>query len=138
MPSVNKVFQMGNLTREPELRYTPSGAAVCNFSIAVNQKYTSNGEQKEEVSFFEIQVWGKQAESCSKYLAKGSSAFIEGRLKQETWQDKDTGQNRSKIIIVAERVQFMSKPQESTQQANSAPPQNNQYPKSEAPGYTGN
>jgi single-strand DNA-binding protein len=112
MASLNKVILIGNLTRDPDLRYTPRGAAVCDLSIAVNRKWKDEqtGESKEEVTYVEIVVWGKQAENVGKYLVKGSSACFEGRLQMETWEDKTTGQKRSKIRVVAEGVQFLGAP----------------------------
>ncbi|HJO95073.1 MAG TPA: single-stranded DNA-binding protein [Victivallales bacterium] len=107
MASFNKVMLMGNLTRDPELRYTPSGSAVCDFSIAINRKYSTGGQEKEEVCFVDIVVWAKQAESCGKYLQKGSAVFVEGRLRNDNWEDKD-GRKRSRLRITAERVQFLS------------------------------
>lgn len=112
MASLNKVILIGNLTRDPDLRFTPRGAAVCDLSIAVNRKWRDEqtGEAKEEVTYIEITVWGKQAENVGKYLAKGSSACFEGRLHMESWEDKQTGQKRSKLKVVAEAVQFLSSP----------------------------
>jgi len=106
--SVNKVFLMGNLTRDPELRYVPSGTAVANFTVAVNRVYaTQTGEKKEEVTFVRIIVWGRRAEVCGEYLSKGSPVFVEGRLRTRSWQTPD-GQNRSTIEVVASNVQFLS------------------------------
>ena len=107
MASLNKVMLIGNLTRDPEIKYTTNGMALCNFSIAVNRKYTSNGEQKEEVAFIDIEAWGKQGESCNQYLSKGRPVFIEGRLKFDQWDDKATGKKRSRLTVNAERVQFL-------------------------------
>ena len=107
MASLNKVLLMGNLTRTPELRYTPSGQAVCDLGLAVNRKYSVNGQDREDVCFIDIVVWAKQAESCSKYLQKGSPVFIEGRLHNDTWEDKD-GKKKSRMRVTAERVQFLS------------------------------
>ena len=108
MASFNRVLLMGNLTKDPELRYTPGGSAVTDFGLAINRSYnTSSGEKKEETCFVEITVWGKQAESVTKYLHKGSSAFVEGRLQLDQWEDKETGKNRSRLKVVAERVQFL-------------------------------
>ena len=105
--NVNRVFLMGNLTRDPELRYIPSGTAVANFTIAVNRVYsTQTGEKKEEVCFVRIVVWGRRAEVCGEYLSKGSPAFVEGRLRSRSWQAPD-GQNRSTIEVVADNVQFL-------------------------------
>ena len=99
---------MGHLTRDPELRYTPNGSAVTSFGLAVNRKYRSGDEMKEETCFVDITVWGKQAESCASYLNKGSAALIDGRLSFRTWQTDD-GQKRSKLDVVALNVQFLPK-----------------------------
>jgi single-strand DNA-binding protein len=108
MASFNKVILMGNLTKDPELRYTSSGLAVANFSLAINRKTTKEGEKKEEVDFFDIETWDKQAELCSEYLSKGRSVLIEGRLKQDRWED-ETGSKRSRVKIVATAIQFLPK-----------------------------
>ncbi len=130
MASLNKVLLIGNLTRDPEVRYTPKGAAVCDCSIAVNRKWRDeSGNQHEEVTFVDIVVWGKQAESVGQYLKKGSSACFEGRLQMESWEDKQTGQKRSKLKVVAEGVQFLSSPnREGGQQQSAAPSQHSQPP----------
>ncbi len=107
MASFNKVILMGNLTRDPQLRYTPSGAPVCNFDLAMNRAYTTQGgEKKDEVCFISVVVWGKQAESSGQYLAKGRSVLVEGHLQQRSWETPE-GQKRSKHEVVAERVQFL-------------------------------
>jgi single-strand DNA-binding protein len=109
MMSLNKVLLIGNLTRAPELRYTPSGTAVADLRLAVNRNYsTQSGERREETCFLTVVVWGKQAESCGEYLDKGSQIFVEGRLQTRDWESKD-GQKRSATEVVAERVQFMSR-----------------------------
>ena len=105
----NKVILIGNLTRDPEVRYTPQGTPIANFSLAINRRYKVGEEQKEEVSYFDIVVFGRQAETSSQYLSKGSSVLIDGRLQQRRWDDKETGQKRSKIEVVAEVVRFMPK-----------------------------
>jgi single-strand DNA-binding protein len=105
--SFNKVILMGNLTRDPELRYTPSGAPVCNFDLAVNRSYkTQAGEQRDEVCFITVVVWGKQAETCGEYLGKGRTVLVDGHLQQRSWETPE-GQKRSKHEVVAERVQFL-------------------------------
>lgn len=110
MASYNKVLLMGNLTKDPELRYTPAGMAVANLRLAVNRKYrTKDQELKEEVCFITAVVWNKQAETCNQYLHKGSSLFVEGRLQSRSWEDS-TGAKRSVIEVRAERVQFMGAP----------------------------
>ncbi len=107
--SLNKVLLIGNLTRDPELRYIPSGQPVTSFSIAVNRVYLSQtGEKKEEVSFIRCVVWGKRAEVCNEYLKKGSPVFVEGRLQSRSWEAQD-GSKRSTIEVVAMNVQFLSK-----------------------------
>jgi len=106
--SFNKVMLMGNLTRDPELRYTSGGQAVCNFSLAINRYFNNkDGERQEEVTFMRITVWGKQGENCAQYLSKGRSAFVEGRLKSRSWETED-GQKRSAVDVVADNVQFLS------------------------------
>jgi len=107
MASFNKVLLMGNLTRDPELRYTASGAAVASFGLAVNRKYKAGDEWKEEVCFVDITVWAKQAENCAEYLHKGSPVFLEGRLNFQSWET-DTGQKRNKLEVVANNIQFLS------------------------------
>ncbi len=108
MPSLNKVFLAGNLTRDPELRYTPGGTAVAQFGLAVNRRFRNReGQMQEEATFIDIEVWARQAETTSEYLSKGSPVLIEGRLKLDTWQSKQTGERRSKICVVGERVQFL-------------------------------
>ena len=111
MASLNKVLLIGNLTRDPELRYTPSGTAVANLRLAVNRKFKGkNDEMKEEVCFISVVVWSKMAESCSQFLHKGSPVFVEGRLQSRSWEDAATGKQRSVIEVTAERVQFMGQP----------------------------
>ena len=106
MASLNKVFLMGNLTRPPELRYTPSGTAVADVRLAANRNYTTqSGEKREDTCFLTVVVWGKQAESCGEYLDKGSPILVEGRLQTREWEGKD-GQKRTVIEVVADRVQF--------------------------------
>ena len=108
MASYNHVAMMGNLTKDPELRYTSGGAAVCNFGLAINRVYNDgDGEKQEEVTFIDIVCWNKLAEAVAEYLHKGSPAFIDGRLKQNSWETED-GQKRYKHEIVARSVQFLS------------------------------
>lgn len=107
MASLNRVLLIGNLTRDPELRYIPSGSAVATFTLAVNRVYkTQTGEKKEQVSFIRIVVWGRRAEVCGEYLAKGSPVFIEGRLQSRDWETQD-GQKRNTVEVVADNVQFL-------------------------------
>jgi len=108
--NLNRVFLIGNLTRDPDLRYIPSGTAVATFTIAVNRVYKSQtGEKKEETSFIRVVVWGRRAEVCGEYLSKGSPVFVEGRLQSRNWESQD-GQKRSTIEVIADNVQFMRGP----------------------------
>ncbi len=108
MTSINRVFLAGNLTRDPQTKFLAGDKAVCEFGIAINRKFKgSDGEMKEEATFVEIVAWGRTAELCGQYLTKGSGAFIEGRLTQETWEDKKDGSKRSKTKVTADNVQFM-------------------------------
>lgn len=107
MPNYNKVLLMGNLTRDVELKYTPSNMAVANFGLAVNRKYkAADGEMKEETTFVDCEAWSGTAENISKWFSKGKPIFVEGRLKFEQWQDKE-GNNRSRLRVVAENFQFV-------------------------------
>jgi single-strand DNA-binding protein len=129
MPNANLVVLMGHLTADPELRYTPQGAAVCDFTIASNRRYTKeDGEKQEEVVFVDVTAWRRQAETCAEYLKKGSCAHVEGRLVQESWEDKETGKKRSKLKIVANSVQFVGGGSKDDEPAPEAEP-----PKQEAP-----
>jgi len=108
MPSFNSVVIMGHLARDPELRYTPQGKAVSNFTVAVNHRYTKeDGEKVEEVAFVDVSVWNRLAETCAEYLKKGRAALVSGRLVQDHWEDKETGQKRSKLRIAAQQVTFV-------------------------------
>jgi single-strand DNA-binding protein len=108
MASFNKVILAGNLTRDPELRYTPKGTAVARITLAVNRTWKSeSGENKEEVSFVDVDIWGRQAEVISQYMKKGRPLLIEGRLKQDTWEDKNTKQKQSKLKVVLEGFSFI-------------------------------
>jgi len=108
MASFNKVILVGNLTRDPELRYTPKGTAVAKIGLAVNRTWKSDtGETKEEVTFVDVDVFGRTAENVGQYMRKGSPILIEGRLRLDTWDDKQTGQKKSKLGVVAETVQFL-------------------------------
>src|ERR1043165_4480031 len=113
MASFNKVILVGNLTRDPELRYTPKGMAIAKIGIAVNRVWTNEaGEKKEEVTFVDVDVFGRTAENVSQYMRKGRPILIEGRLKLDQWDDKQTGQKRSRLGVVAETVQFLGSPGE--------------------------
>lgn len=103
---LNEVFILGHITKDPELKYLPSGSAHTGFVVALNHKYKSGNETKEEVSFIVVSVFGKMAENCAEYLHKGSKVLVKGRLKQETWEGKD-GTRREKIKVIASLVQFL-------------------------------
>lgn len=108
MANFNKVILAGNLTRDPELRYTPKGTAVCKIGLAINRSWkTESGEKKEEVTFVDVDSFGKTAENISKYLKKGRPILVEGRLKLDQWDDKQSGQKRSKLGVILESFQFM-------------------------------
>lgn len=108
MASFNKVILLGNLTRDPEVRYTPKGSAVCDLGLAVNRQYTlDNGEKREEVTYVDIVLWARLAEIAGEYLKKGRPVFIEGRLQLDTWDDKQSGQKRSKLRVIGETMQLL-------------------------------
>lgn len=108
MASFNKVILMGNLTRDPELRYTSKGTAIAKIGLAVNRVWrTETGEQKEEVTFVDVDAFGRQAETIGQYLKKGRPVLVEGRLKLDTWDDKQSGQKKSKLGVVLESFQFL-------------------------------
>ena len=109
MANLNRVFLMGNLTRDPELRYIPSGTAVATFTLASNRVYTSAaGEKKEEACFVRVVSWARQAELCGEYFTKGSPVFVEGRLQSRSWETPD-GQKRSTLEVVAQNIQFLGR-----------------------------
>jgi single-strand DNA-binding protein len=108
MPNLNKVMLMGNLTRDPEIKYTPKGTAIADIGLAVNRNYTTeSGEKREEVTFVDVTLWGRVAEIVGEYCKKGRPLFVEGRLQLDTWDDKATGQKRSKLKIVGENIQLL-------------------------------
>ena len=108
MASFNKVILLGNLTRDPEVRYTPKGSAVCDLGIAVNRVYTTDsGEKREEVTYVNVVLWARLAEIAGEYLKKGRPVFIEGRLQMDTWDDKQSGQKRTKLRVVGESMQLL-------------------------------
>jgi single-strand DNA-binding protein len=108
MASFNKVILLGNLTRDPEVRYTPKGSAVCDLGIAVNRQYTlDSGEKREEVTYVDVVLWSRLAEIAGEYLKKGRPVFIEGRLQLDTWDDKQSGQKRSKLRVIGETMQLL-------------------------------
>src|ERR1700722_244633 len=124
MANLNRVLLIGNLTRDPEVRYTPKGTAVTEISLAVNRIYSGeDGEKKEETTFVDVTLWARQAEIAGQYLRKGRPVFIEGRLQLDSWDDKQTGEKRSRLRVVAENLQLLgSRPEgESSSAPSSAP-----------------
>lgn len=108
MPNLNKVQLMGNITRDPEVRYTPKGTAVTDISLAINRSFSGDdGERREETTFVEITFWGRQAEVIGEYMRKGRPLYVEGRLQLDTWEDKTSGQQRSRLKVVGENFQFL-------------------------------
>src|SRR6478672_5911851 len=113
MASFNKVILLGNLTRDPEVRYTPKGSAVCDLGLAVNRNYsTENGEKREEVTFVDVVLWARLAEIAGEYLKKGRPVLIEGRLQLDSWDDKQSGQKRSKLRVIGETMQLLGSRQD--------------------------
>ena len=107
MASLNRVMLIGNLTKDPELRYTTSGTGICAMRLAVHRRFRVDGHEREETCYVDVDAFGRQAETCNQYLSKGSGVLIEGRLRYDEWDDRDTGRKRSKLQVIAERVQFM-------------------------------
>jgi single-strand DNA-binding protein len=135
MANLNKVLLLGNVTRDPEVRYTPKGSAVCDLGIAVNRGYTTDsGEKREEVTFVDVTLWGRTAEVASEYLKKGRPVFIEGRLQMDTWDDKQTGQKRTRLRVVAENMQLLgARPSGGAAEATGERRQTTEPPKSSGP-----
>jgi single-strand DNA-binding protein len=123
MANLNRVLLIGNLTRDPELRYTPKGTAVTDFGLAVSRIYSGeDGEKKEETTFVDVTLWARQAEIAGQYLKKGRPVFIEGRLQLDTWDDKQTGQKRSRLRVVGENLQLLGSRQEGEGSSPATPP----------------
>lgn len=122
MATFNKVILAGNLTRDPELRYTTKGTPCGKIGLAINRTWTTeNGEKKEEVTFVEVELYGRTAENTSKFLAKGRPAMVEGRLRLDQWDDKETGQKKQRLVVVAEQVQFLGAPKSEVSGGESQP-----------------
>jgi len=121
MPSANKVILMGNLTRDPELKHASTGTEVCEFGLAVNRKKKQGDKQIDEVCFVNIACFSTLAQNCNQYLSKGSLVYLEGRLNFSQWDDKNSGQKRSKLDVVAENVQFMPKNEAKEDNQNDIP-----------------
>lgn len=108
MASLNKVMLIGNVTRDPEIKYTPKGSAVADLGLAINRSYTNQGGEKvEEVTYVDVELWGRLAEIAGEYAKKGRPVFIEGRLRIDSWEDKQSGQKRSKLKVVGEGLQLL-------------------------------
>jgi single-strand DNA-binding protein len=107
MASLNKVMIMGNLTRDPEVRYTPKGQAVVDIGLAVNRRYKVENETREEVTFIDVTFWGRSAEIISQYMKKGRPLYVEGRLQLDSWEDKATGQKKSRLKVIGDEFQFL-------------------------------
>ena len=120
--TLNKVFLMGNLTRDPEMKQTPGGETVAELGLAVSEQFRSRAtnETKEVVTFVDVTVWGKVAENCGQYLTKGRPIFVEGRLVLDSWEDRNTGQKRSRLRVRADRVQFLYSPEKIRRETNGA------------------
>jgi single-strand DNA-binding protein len=122
MANLNRVLLIGNLTRDPEVRYTPKGTAVAEIGLAINRTYSGeDGEKKEETTFVDVTLWARQAETAGQYLKKGRQVFIEGRLQLDTWDDKQTGQKRSRLRVVCENFQFLGSRPEGENSSSSTP-----------------
>lgn len=130
MANVNKVILIGNVTRDVEVKFTPKGTAVAGITLAVNRNYkTDSGEKREEVTFVDAELWGRVAEIAGEYVKKGNPLYVEGRLKQDSWEDKDSGQKRTRLKVVAENIQLLgarqgaakSTPAPSSEPAEAAP-----------------
>ena len=136
MPNLNKVMLMGNLTRDPEIKYTPKGTAIANFGIAVNRTFTpEGGEKREEVTFIDLEAWGRTAEVIGEYFKKGRPIYVEGRLKLDQWDDKTSGKKMSKLRVVVDSFEFLGGREggpggggESAPEARSAPPATRRAP----------
>ena len=129
MPNLNKIQLMGNLTRDPELKHTPKGTAVTDIGLAVNRiGKDDDGQRTEETTFVDVTFWGRTAETVAEYMSKGRPLYVEGRLKMDTWQDKETGQNRSKLKVIGDTFQFLGGREEapSSYQPPAAPSQQQQ------------
>ena len=145
MANFNKVILAGNLTRDPELRYTPKGTAIAKFGLAINRTWKNEaGETKEEVTFVDVDSFGRQAEVIAQYFKKGSPILVEGRLRLDQWDDKQTGQKRSKLGVVGEIIQFLGSPRAGEGGAPAAPrvataasPAAPEPPEAEAPPHEG-
>ena len=133
MANLNKVMLIGNLTRDPEIKYTPKGTAIAAFGLAVNRNYTTEtGEKREEVTFIDIEAFGRIAEIIGEYCKKGRPLFIEGRLKLDSWDDKATGQKRSRLKVIADQIQLLGGREGGPGGGGGVPPDMAEYADSQA------
>jgi single-strand DNA-binding protein len=131
--NLNKVMIAGRMTRDPELRVTPKGTAICTFSIAINRKFKDeSGGEREEVTYVDIEAWGKSGETIAKYVTKGRPIFVEGRLRLDQWEDKNTKEKRSRMKVVLETFQFLGS---GDRQSSPAPAQGAQKELDEEPAF---
>ena len=137
MASLNKVFLLGNLTRDPDLRGLPSGQNVCELRLAVSRRFqNSSGQDVEDTCFVDVVVWGRTAANCKQFLSKGSQVMVEGRLQLDQWEDRNGGGQRQRLRVVAEQIQFMNRrPQNDVGQGNGYAPRNNGQMPSQAGDY---
>lgn len=134
MANLNRVFLIGNLTRDPDLRVTPKGTAVCQFGLAVNRQFKNeSGQVEDETTFVDVEAWGRQGETIAKYVTKGRPLFVEGRLRLDSWDDKATGQKRSKLKIVLENFQFLGSGRSDSASSTAQPPPEGSGGKSAVP-----
>jgi len=134
MANLNRVLLIGNLTRDPEVRYTPKGTAVADIALAINRVIPSDeGERREEVTYIDVTLWSRQAEVAEQYLKKGRPVFIEGRLQLDTWDDKQTGQKRSKLKVVGEAMQLLGSRQEGDSSSHGSGGGSQKRPAAQAP-----
>ena len=150
MANVNKVILIGNVTRDPEVKFTPKGSAVTDVGLAINRNYTlDNGEKREETTFVDVELWGRLAEIAGEYAKKGRPIYIEGRLRMDTWEDKNSGQKRSRMKVIGENLQLLGsrpsssgeggefegggRPQRSQQRAPQPPPATSSEPDDDIP-----
>lgn len=123
MPNLNRVLLMGNVTRDPEVKYTPKGTAIAQIGMAINRTWSDDsGQKKEEVTFVDVEFFGRVAEIAGQYVKKGNPLFVEGRLKLDTWDDKQSGQKRSKMKVVCENMQLMGGKPSGEQKPQQRPP----------------
>ncbi len=129
MANLNKVMLIGNLTRDPELRFTPKGTAVADIAIAINRIWNNEaGQRQEETTFVDVTLWGRQAELAQQYLTKGRGIYVEGRLQMDSWDDKTTGQKRSKLKVIGENLQFLPDGRGGAGNGGARPPQQSGAP----------